>query len=119
MTTDDYLYRTEETNRIRELAAGRVREPPAPFWSDQALVLTVARLIGEHVEPRNLGCVAVAPVDVVLDRDRNLVLQPDVVFVSTARLSIIRDQVWGAPDLVVEVLSDSSRRYDCGPKLDW
>jgi Uma2 family endonuclease len=119
MTTDEYLYSTEETNRIRELAAGRVREPPAPFWSHQELVLKVARLIGDHVEPRNLGRVAVAPVDVVLDRAKNLVLQPDVVFISTARLSIIRDQVWGAPDLVVEVLSHSSRRYDRGPKLDW
>jgi Uma2 family endonuclease len=119
MTTDEYLYSTEETNRVRELAAGRVREPPAPYWSHQALVLKVARLIGDHAEPRKLGRVAIAPVDVVLDRDNNLVVQPDVVFVSTARLSIIRDQVWGPPDLVVEVLSHSSERYDRGPKLDW
>ena len=43
-------------------------------------------------------------MDVILDRDRNLIVQPDVRFVSTARLSIIRDQVWGATDLVVELL---------------
>ena len=58
MTTDEYLYDTEETNRIRELAMGMVREPPAPFFSHQTIVLKVARLWGDHVEPRKLGRVA-------------------------------------------------------------
>ena len=48
MTTNEYLYDTEETNRIRELAAGVLREPPAPFFSHQSLVLKVARLLGDH-----------------------------------------------------------------------
>jgi Uma2 family endonuclease len=119
MTTDEYLYDTEETNRINELAMGVVREPPAPFFSHQTLVLKVARLWGDHVEPRNLGRVAVAPVDVILDRERALILQPDVLFVSTERLSIIRDQVWGAPDLVAEVLSHGTHTSDRGEKLEW
>ena len=119
MTTNEYLYNTEETNRIRELAMGRVSEPPAPFFSHQSLVLQVARVIAEHVEPQKLGRVAIAPVDVVLDREKALVLQPDVLFVSTARLGIIRDQVWGPPDLVVEVLSHSTENRDRGEKLDW
>jgi len=82
MTTNEYLYDTEETNRIRELAMGVIREPPAPFFSHQQLVLTVARVLSDHVEPRRLGSVAVAPVDVILDRDKNLVVQPDVLYVS-------------------------------------
>jgi hypothetical protein len=36
MTTSEYLYDTEETSRRRELAAGILREPPAPFFSHQA-----------------------------------------------------------------------------------
>jgi len=119
MTTDEYLYDTEETNRIRELAMGMVREPPAPFFSHQTIVLRVARLWGDHVEPRKLGRVAIAPLDVILDRERALVLQPDVLFVSTDRLSIIRDQVWGAPDLVAEVLSHGTQDRDRGEKLGW
>jgi len=119
MTTNEYLYDTEETNRIRELAMGVVREPPAPFFSHQALVLKVARLLCDHIEPRGLGKVAVAPVDVILDRERNLIVQPDVLFVASDRLSIIRDQVWGAPDLVAEVLSDGTERHDRGEKLGW
>jgi Uma2 family endonuclease len=119
MTTEEYLYDTEETNRIRELAMGVVREPPAPYFSHQQLVLKVARVLAAHVEPRQLGQLAVAPVDVILDHEKNLVVQPDVLFVSTERLSIIRNQVWGAPDLVVEMLSLGTAAYDRGEKLGW
>jgi len=119
MTTNEYLYDTEETNRIRELAMGVIREPPAPFFSHQQLVLKVARVLSDHVEPLRLGSVAVAQVDVILDRDKNLVVQPDVLYVSAERLSIIRNQVWGPPDLVVEVLSDGTKHHDRGEKLGW
>jgi Uma2 family endonuclease len=119
VTTDEYLYDTEETKRIRELAMGRVREPPAPFFSHQTVALNVARSIADYTEPRFLGRVAMAPVDVVLDRERALVLQPDVLFVATARLGIVRNQVWGAPDLVVEVLSPGTEHRDRTEKLGW
>jgi len=119
VTTNEYLYDTEETNRIHELAMGRVREPPAPFFSHQTVALKVARLIADYTEPRFLGRVAMAPVDVVLDRERALVLQPDVLFVCTARLGIVRNQVWGAPDLVVEVLSPATEHRDRTEKLGW
>jgi len=119
MTADEYLYDTEETNRIRELAMGVLREPPAPFFSHQSLVLQLARIWADHVEPRKLGRVAVAPVDVVLDRARALIVQPDVLFVSAERLSIIRNQVWGAPDLVAEVLSPGTESRDRVEKLGW
>ena len=119
MTADEYLYDTDETNRSRELVRGIVREPPAPFFSHQLLVLRVARLWSDHIEPRRLGQVAVAPVDVVLDRERALILQPDVLYVSRPRLSIIRDQVWGPPDLVAEVLSLGTAQRDRHQKLQW
>ena len=119
MTTSEYLYDTDETTRRRELAAGILREPPAPFFSHQSLALRVAKIWIDHVEPRRLGRVAVAPVDVILDEAADLVLQPDVLFVATERLSIIRDQVWGAPDLVAEILSTGTERYDRTEKLQW
>jgi Uma2 family endonuclease len=90
MTTGEYLD-SPETTRRRELAYGVVREPPAPFFSHQTIVLRVARLLSDHVEPQKLGQVGVSPIDVVLDADRALVVQPDVLFVSSERLSIIRD----------------------------
>ena len=117
MTTKDYLD-GEEMNRPRELAHRVPREPRSPFFSHQELVFRVAKLLHDHVDPRGLGRVALAPIDVVLDVERSLVVQPDVLFVSTERLSIIRDQVWGAPDLVIEVLS-GTESDDRREKLGW
>jgi Uma2 family endonuclease len=119
VTAKEYLYATKESNRLRELALGMVREPPAPFFSHQSVVLKVARVLADHVGPRNLGRVAIAPIDVILDHDRALVLQPDVLFVTTERLGIIREQVWGPPDLVVEVMSANTESLDRGEKLAW
>jgi Uma2 family endonuclease len=118
MTTLEYL-NTAEYNQHRELAYGVLREPPAPFFTHQNVVLKIGRILCDHVEPQNLGKVAIAPLDVVLDRERALVVQPDVLFVATERLGIIRDQVWGAPDLVVEVLSPGTESHDRGEKLGW
>ena len=55
------------------------------------------------VDPRKLGFVLGAPSDVVLAPD--LALQPDVLFIAKARQSIIKTHIYGAPDLVMEVVS--------------
>ena len=56
-----------------------------------------------------------APYDVVLsDYD---VAQPDMLFVSNDRSAIVTERnIQGAPDLVVEVLSPGTPRYDRGYK---
>ena len=118
ISTVDYL-KTSESNRPREVTYGIVREPPAPFFSHQSVVLATARALCDHTDRGGLGKVAVAPIDVILDPERALIVQPDVLFVSTERLSIIRDQVWGAPDLVVEVFSHGSETYDRKEKYGW
>jgi Uma2 family endonuclease len=118
MTTVEYL-NTVEYNQPRELVYGILREPPAPFFTHQSIVLKIGWMLADHVELKNLGKVAVAPVDVVLDRERALIVQPDVLFIAAERLSIIENQVWGAPDLVVEVLSPGTESHDRGEKLGW
>jgi Uma2 family endonuclease len=119
MTTKDYIDGTYETNRPRELAHGMVREPPSPFYGHQHIVLRIARLLSDHIEPRGLGRVGIAPLDVVLDAENALILQPDVLFVAEGRASIIRNQIWGAPDLVVEVFSPGTEEWDTRDKVVW
>jgi Uma2 family endonuclease len=55
----------------------------------------------------------------VLDEARGLVVQPDVVFLSNERLHLVRNQVWGAPDIVVEVESTGTRQRDRVDKRGW
>lgn len=57
-----------------------------------------------------------APLDVVLDREQHLIVQPNLLFVNLERLGIVTDRVWGAPDLVVEILSPGSEALDRGYK---
>jgi hypothetical protein len=63
-------------------------------------------LLDAHVRERDPGVVCVSPVDVVFDARAALVLQPDIVFVARERLGIVRDRIWGAPDLIVVALAE-------------
>ena len=67
-------------------------------------------------DDRELGKVFFAPFDVLLsDTD---VVQPDILFVSNERAHIrTPDNIRGAPDLVVEILSPSSTGRDWGAKM--
>jgi Uma2 family endonuclease len=72
----------------------------------QDLGLLLLRVfVGQH----KLGVVCIAPQDVILDPARALILQPDLMFISKHRQEIISDHIWGAPDLVVEVMSPQPR----------
>ncbi len=115
----DAYFKMPETNRPQELVHGMVREPPAPFFGHQRVVLEIAAALKHHVEERALGEVCISPIDVVLDEQDALVVQPDVLFVSNARRPIIRDRIWGAPDLVVEVASIGHELRDSTVKLSW
>lgn len=117
-TVSEY-FSEPETMRPMELVYGVVREPPAPRYGHQSIVTRMTVLLDQHVRSLGLGVVCVSPVDVVLDRARALVVQPDIIFVSRERLDIIRERVWGAPDLVVEVLSLGTAGYDRTDKLGW
>jgi Uma2 family endonuclease len=118
MTLDAYLA-GEETNRPQELAYGVLREPAAPSFQHQIVVGRIHTRLDLHVRRLRAGLVVASPVDVILDAERALVVQPDVLFVSNARLGICTDRIWGAPDLVIEVLSIGHRQHDRTVKVGW
>ncbi len=99
-----------------ELLNGELIVAPSPSRRHQDIVLTLGPLVRQFVLERGLGWVAVAPMDVVLSGDN--VVQPDILFVSNNRASILTDaNVQGAPDLTVEVLSPSTAQTDRGDKM--
>jgi len=118
LTTNEYA-RTPETLLPQELVYGLLRDAPAPAPGHQSAVLRFLIALVEHVEPRRLGRVWPSPIDVVLDRDRGLVVQPDVIVVSNERLGIVTDRVWGAPDVVIEVLSPEPRIGRLDERIGW
>ena len=115
LTYTDYCA-TPDDERY-ELLGGNLMMVPAPNMKHQKVLLTLARKLGDFTEEHRLGNVYVAPCDVVLsDTD---VVQPDVLFISRAREHILTDDnVRGAPDLVIEILSPSTAERDLGYKHD-
>jgi len=108
LTTAEYL-QTAESLRVQELIFGTLRVAESPSFRHQNLLLELAVLMRVFVGQHKLGTVCIAPLDVILDPARALILQPDLFYVSKQRREIITDRVWGAPDLVVEVLSPNPR----------
>ncbi|PYQ28324.1 MAG: hypothetical protein DMF56_16055 [Acidobacteria bacterium] len=110
LTYDDYLNFPNDGKRY-EIIEGELYVNPSPNMKHQRVLLRLARSLADFVETHGLGEVFIAPFDVVLSEID--VLEPDVLFISAARMHILTQaNVKGAPDLVVEVLSDGTRRYD-------
>src|SRR4051812_6401054 len=86
---------TPKTMWPQELIDGVLQVADAPFVHHQRVVFRLARAMQAHAEAVGAGEVFVAPIDVVLDRERPLVLQPDVLFVSAERAAIVRDRIDG------------------------
>jgi len=118
MTLLEY-FDTPERPLPQELIFGAIRVADAPLVHHQRVVLRLAMVLQAHAEPLALGEVLVAPVDVILDAERALVLQPDLLFVSHERHDIVRERVYGAPDLVVEVLSPHPRIGALDERIRW
>ena len=108
MTTAEYL-NTPESLTPQELIFGEWHVADSPLTPHQRAVGRLFRALHEFVEAHALGEAWVSPLDVILDADRALILQPDVLFVSNERAHIVTDRLRGAPDLVVEVLSPNPR----------
>jgi Uma2 family endonuclease len=115
-TYADYLKLPDEGPRY-EVLEGMLVRAPAPMTRHQIVSRNLMFALWEFVRPNRLGEVLVAPCDVILTDD--VVLQPDIVFVSEARRPIIKERgIFGAPDLAVEILSKRSAGRDSCQKLE-
>ena len=108
-TYEDYKNAPED--KRYELLDGELLEMPSPKEIHQRLVLLLGSLFLTFVSAKNLGKAYIAPFDVIFTNTD--VAQPDVIFVSNERSHIItEDNIQGAPDLVVEILSPSTAGRD-------
>ena len=104
-------YKNTPDDKRYELLDGELVVVPSPRTGHQKTLLKLGVRLVAFVEERRLGEVYVAPFDVVLaDTD---VVQPDILFISNERAGIVtEDNVQGAPDLVIEILSPSTAERD-------
>jgi Uma2 family endonuclease len=110
LTWDDYVLFPEDGMR-HELIDGEHYVTPAPFLRHQEIVGRLFLAIGNYLMTHPVGRVFVAPLDVILSTFD--VVEPDLLYVSNERApDLLKDWVRGAPDLVIEVGSESTRKRD-------
>jgi Uma2 family endonuclease len=111
-TYDDLLRMPEPTDGKRyEILDGELVVSPSPSTRHQYVSGKVLRALMRATEDAGRGLVYNAPLDVILSRTR--VVIPDLVAIRADRLAIVHHRgIFGAPDLVAEILSPSNRRYD-------
>lgn len=109
-TYQDYLLFPDDGKR-HELIDGERYMTPAPSTKHQMISANLLGLLHAHLKHTRLGRVFAAPTDVVLsDLD---VTQPDLLFIADTHSSIIGKRcIQGAPDLVIEILSETTRKFD-------
>lgn len=110
LTYEDYCLIPDDGKR-HEIIDGEHYVTPAASTQHQRVVLRIVVPLANFVNDHDLGEVFVAPYDTVLSNVD--IVQPDILFISTEHMHLItKANLQGAPDLVVEVLSTSNRKYD-------
>ena len=100
-----------------ELLNGELMMAPSPTPTHQEVLLNLSTIVRQFVLEGRLGSVFIAPLDVILSDVS--VVQPDLLFVSNARMHILTQvNIQGPPDLVVEILSPSTASRDWRTKMD-
>jgi Uma2 family endonuclease len=97
-----------------ELIKGRLVVSPSPSVLHQTIVLLLSRILDSAAQKTGSKALF-APMDVTLSDDT--ILQPDLLYIAKSRRHIIKQRVEGPPDLVIEIISGTSRR-DRVEKLD-
>jgi len=89
---------------------------PAPSVRHQDIVFNIAHLLQAHCRATGRGGVSGAPIGVLLSEGD--IVQPDLLVILPERMAIRSkgDAIRGAPNLVVEVLSRTTRKGDRGSK---
>lgn len=115
LTYEDYAALPDDGRRY-ELHDGELSVTPSPGLAHQAALRNLVGILDGHVSAMGLGDVFPAPVDCILENVS--VVQPDNVFVETARRSVMSERgIEGPPTLVVEIISPSSAGIDRCRKL--
>jgi Uma2 family endonuclease len=122
----DYLQRDDDLRQPVELVFGAIRRiaPLSPEF--QPLIGRLMRRVSAYVELKGVGQAHVTPMEVVLSVERSLVVRPHMAVVLNTKRDIVRDPIdpihrviWGAPQVVIEVVSAVTSRRLHTMKTRW
>jgi Uma2 family endonuclease len=112
-TYEDYLAFPEEGPLRYEVIDGELYTTPAPTPRHQRIIGKLFRITDVFLMQNPLGEMFLAPIDVIFAHSPLQYMEPDLVYVSNERSAIVTEQnIQGAPDLVVEVLSRTTSLRD-------
>jgi Uma2 family endonuclease len=110
LTYEDFVNFPDDGKR-HEIIDGVHYVTPSPATKHQVVAGNLFALMWAYLDQNRIGRVFMAPFDVLLSTFD--VVEPDLLFISRERLEILTTKnVQGAPDLVIEILSPSTRRTD-------
>ena len=114
-TLEDYYALPDDVRA--ELIDGRFYIMEAPTYIHQMVLGELHLQFQQCIRTHNMPCLCfLSPCDVQLDKDEKTMLQPDLIIVCNREL-IQKRVCYGAPDLVVEILSPSTRKKDMAVKF--
>jgi Uma2 family endonuclease len=114
LTFDDYARLTPPDSGNYELHNGKIIHMPSPLYSHHRLLQGLVRLLGNYVHDTQIGTFLFAPMDVIFNPHDTF--QPDILFISNERSAIIDGQIKGAPDFIVEILSEGNTAQEMSYK---
>lgn len=114
-TLEDYYALPDDVRA--ELIDGVIYDMSAPSIVHQQLAGELYTCLKDFVRKRGRQCLPLfAPVDVQLDMDDKTMVQPDVLVLCN-RSKLKERVIYGAPDMVIEILSQTTWKKDVYLKL--
>jgi Uma2 family endonuclease len=115
LTYDDFA-RIPNDGKRHEIIDGVHYVTPSPMFRHQQLLGRLYLAVGGFLEHHpEIGQAYLSPLDTVFSPWD--VVEPDLLFIAADQLDIITEpNIQGAPALVVEILSPSTKRRDTGIK---
>jgi Uma2 family endonuclease len=115
VTREEYLD-LEEDGFKYDMVEGVLTMSPSAFSQHGRCQAKLSYLFENYFIKNQAGCL-ILEVDIFLPDDGD-VLRPDISIVLKENYGIIKGHIHGVPDIVVEILSEATRKRDLGIKAD-
>jgi Uma2 family endonuclease len=116
LTAQEFFELADETTQPMQLIEGEVIQMVAPVPEHQDLVGNTYVLLRQRAKERG-GHAYIAPLDVYFDETN--IFQPDIIYLAQeSKCEVGEKRLIGAPDLIVEVLSPGTARFDRKQKFN-